>query len=178
MDQRLPDLMNDTVVNVAQLLKQPVGATRTFDLQVARVPLDDELSAREVRATIRLTRIETGILAHGEVTGVVSLVCVRCLTEFDQPFRANFDGEFRPSVDVRSGEALPIPEDDDELFIIDHNHELDVEPLLRQVILLALPMRPVCGDQCAGFQPTFPADDEEGDERLAVLRTLLGEGQA
>lgn len=172
MDLRLPNLMNDTVVNVAQLLKQPVGATRGFDAHIQRFLLDDGQWARDVEVSIRLTRIEAGILADGEVAGVANMQCVRCLREFDQPFRSEFDGEFRPSVDVRTGVSLALPEDD-ELFIIDHNHELDLAPLLRQVIILALPMRPVCGEQCAGFQPEFPAGEEAVDDRMAVLRTLL-----
>jgi len=175
MDLRLPDLANDTVLNVAQLLKQPVGATRTFQIHLQRLTLDEGQWARDVEANIRLTRIEAGILVDGEVAGVANVQCVRCLNEFDQPFRSVFDGEFRPSVDVRTGVPIDNPEDDD-VFIIDHNHELDLAPLLRQVIILALPMRPVCGEDCAGFQREFPAAEDEVDGRFAVLRTLLDEG--
>lgn len=175
MDRRLPNLSNDTVVNVAQLLKQPVGATRTFQIHLQRLMLDEGQWARDVEANIRLTRIETGILVDGEVAGVANVQCVRCLREFDQPFRGVVEGEYRPSVDVRTGLPLAMPEDDD-IFIIDHNHELDLAPLLRQVIILALPMRPVCGEQCEGFQREFPAAEDEVDDRFAVLRTLLDEG--
>lgn len=175
MEQRLPDLVEDTIVNVAQLLKQQVGATRTFSVELSRLALDDNLIARDIEATIRLTRIATGILADGEVSGTARLECVRCLTEFDTAFTGEFDAEFRPIIDVISGELLPFPEGDD-IFMIDHNHELDLAELLRQVILVELPMRPTCGEACPGFQSEFPPSGDTGDERMAVLRTLLEQG--
>lgn len=175
MAVELPKLDNDTIVNVAQLLKQPVGAARTVDVHLDEFALDHDLTARDVNGAIRLTRIASGILAGGRLSGVAALECVRCLTEFDQPFISEFDAEFRPSVDVRTGEALSLPEDS-ELFVIDNNHQLDLGEVLRQTIILALPMRPVCGELCPGFLPEFPSEGEAVDERLAALRALLDEG--
>lgn len=175
MVHQLPALVDDTVINVAQLLKQPVGAARVLDLGLHRLRLDEDLSARDVSGSVRLTRISTGILAEGRIEGLAELACVRCLTEFDQPFETEFDGEYQPSIDVRTGEPLP-PPTDEEVFVIDNNHQLDLAELLRQVAIVALPMRPVCGDFCPGFEPEFPAGEELEDERLAVLRRLLDDG--
>ncbi|HUY99633.1 MAG TPA: DUF177 domain-containing protein [Thermomicrobiaceae bacterium] len=174
MALHLLKLVDDTVVNVAQLLKQPVGAARALEAHLGRFQLDVDLWARDVEVSGRLIRIETGILVQGTVRGIATLECVRCLEEFDAPFEGQFDAEFWPSIEVRTGLPLPLPEDD-EIFVIDHNHEMDLAEVLRQISIVSLPMRPVCGDNCPGFQAEFPAVDASEDDRLAVLRRLLDE---
>ncbi|HET7034408.1 MAG TPA: DUF177 domain-containing protein [Thermomicrobiaceae bacterium] len=169
-------LINDTVVNVAQLLKEPVGATRLVDLRLDQFPLDEEGGARahDVEAEIRLTRVEGGVLADGQLRGLAELECVRCLELFDAPFAGEFDAEYRPSIDIRTGLPLPRPEDE-ETFVIDHNHELDLGELLRQVALVALPMQPICREDCPGVVAEVAPEPagEASDDRLAVLRRLL-----
>ncbi len=168
-------LINDTVVNVAQFLMEPVGAARVIDIHLDQLPLDHDLTARDIEVHVRLTRIETGILAVGRASGIAELECVRCLTRFDTPFQSEFDAEYRPSVEVRTGEPLPLPKDS-EIFVIDNNHLLDLSELLRQVIIVALPIRPVCGPECPGFQREFGPEEETTGEWAAVLRHLLEEG--
>lgn len=177
--QHRKTLVNDTVVNVAQLLKEPVGATRIVALHLDQFPLDEEARAHDVEAEVRLTRVEDGVLADGWIRGLAELECVRCLELFDAPFSGDFDAEYRPSIDVRTGLPLPRPEDE-ETFVIDHNHELDLGEVLRQVALIALPMQPVCREDCPGIVTEAAAtdadegeDEEASDDRLAVLRRLL-----
>lgn len=175
MSLHVRTLTNDTVVNVAQLLKEPVGAARSLDVHLDRFELDADLTANEVVASIRLTRIETGILTEGDISGVVELECVRCLDRYMQAFRGTIEGEYRPSIDVRTGYPLELPEDSD-IFVIDNNHELDLNELFRQVAVVSLPMQPLCREDCPGI--VTEADDEvdssdDTDERLAVLSKLL-----
>lgn len=175
MSLNVRTLTNDTVVNVAQLLKEPVGAARSLDVRLDRFELDAELTARDVAANLRLTRIETGILAEGDISGSVELECVRCLDRYMQVFRGDFEGEYRPSIDVRTGYPLALPEDSD-IFVIDNNHELNLNELFRQVAVVSLPMRPLCREDCPGIvnEADEEADDSDGtDERLAVLSKLL-----
>jgi uncharacterized protein len=173
MSLHVRTLTNDTVVNVAQLLKEPVGAARLLEVQLDRFELDAELTALDVAANIRLTRIETGILTEGDISGAVELECVRCLDRYMQAFRGEIEGEYRPSIDVRTGYPLALPEDSD-IFVIDHNHELDLNELFRQVAVVSLPMQPICREDCPGIVTDDGADSsDDTDERLAVLSKLL-----
>lgn len=173
MSLHVRTLINDTVVNVAQLLKEPVGAARLLDVHLDRFDLDAGLTALDVVANIRLTRIETGILAEGDISGSVELECVRCLDRYMQAFRGDLEGEYQPSIDVRTGYPLALPEDSD-IFVIDNNHELNLNELFRQVAVVSLPMQPLCREDCPGIIADDEADDsEDTDERLAVLRKLL-----
>jgi uncharacterized protein len=171
MSLHVRTLTNDTVVNVAQLLKEPIGAARVVDVHLDRFQLDVNLTATDIEANVRLTRVATGILAEGQMTGTVVIECVRCLELYEQAFRGDIEGEFRPSIDVRTGVPLALP-DDNDIFVIDNNHELDLNELFRQVAVVSLPMQPLCRDDCPGIQPVIE-DDDDSDERLAVLRKLL-----
>jgi len=180
MSLHVRTLDNDTVVNVAQLLKEPVGAARIVEVHLDRFELDVDLTATDLEANVRLTRVATGILAEGQLSGTVELECVRCLELYVQSFRGDIEGEFRPSIDVRTGIPLAPPPDND-IFVIDNNHELDLNELFRQVAVVSLPMRPVCREDCPGVVPVVEdegdeADGDESDERLAVLRKLLESG--
>ena len=170
-------LDNDTVVNVAQLLKEQVGATRTYDLSLDWFALASDVMAADVHGRVRLTRIATGILASGEVDGIGLIECVRCLEIYEQPFHATFDQEYRPLVDVRTGALLERPDPVDDIGEINDVHELDFSEPLRQEALLALPMQPICGDICPGPEVPVDADADTGDARLSVLANLLDEDE-
>ena len=168
------DLKNDTIINVAQLMKEDIGAARKLHMSLDWFALDQDLMAKDVRADLRLTRITHGILASGHVAGIAMVECVRCLELYDQPFAADFDQEYRPTIDVRSGVALDQPAADEELGTIDAAHELDLAEPIRQVAILDLPIKPVCREECEGLGQSEFGDDESGDRRLGVLSSLLG----
>jgi len=165
-------LHNDTVINVAQLLKARVGAERTITVQFDDFLVDDDLHARHLEAALRLTRIASGILVTGEVAITTPSVCVRCLSEFEGTYAERLQAEYWPSIDVYTGVPLPPPADD-EIFVIDENHQLNLHEALREVAILAQPIKPVCGPDCPGFQALLPNTEETVDARLAVLGVLL-----
>lgn len=165
-------LTNDTIVNVAQLLKESVGATRVADVHLDRLPLDESTTATSVTVNVRLTRVAEGILADGCLACTVELECVRCLELYNASVEGEFEAEFRPSVDVRTGVPLHVPEHED-LFVIDNNHELNLDELLRQVTIVSLPIQPLCREDCPGIEQIESDEGDAEDERLAVLRDLL-----
>jgi uncharacterized protein len=180
--QETIELINDTGLNVASLLMEDVGAIRDLRLTLTSFPLDEELVASDVLGSIRLTRLRSGILATGELGGHVELECARCLNLYDQAFRARLTEQFRQTVDVRSGAGVaPVvkddqaaTDDDDEVgFEINDAHEIDLTELLRQNILLSLPMRPDCGEDCPGPPAIDDGPDAQVDARFAALQDLL-----
>ena len=167
----------DTRVHVAQLLQEPVGATRQRALALPELELDDEYDADGVAANLRLTRIPAGILVEGRLTATVTLECIRCLEEFEQAVETTFADEYRPTVDIATGHDVEQDGEADEAdyFSISDTHVLDVGESLRQAILLALPMAPRCREDCPGITDAVDAGDEAGDDRFALLGQLLSE---
>lgn len=173
------DLHNDTVINVAALLKEPVGSTRSYPLNLDRFALDQDLVAENVAGRIKLTRLSDEIIASIRAIGTVNLECQRCLRIYSQRFTTDFDEEFREAYDVRTGAGVASGRPDDERFAIDENHELDIAEPLRQEILVSLPMRPTCGDDCPGPDVTEvgEADTEAVDNRFSALAQLLDDDE-
>lgn len=174
------DLTNETAVNVAALLKEPVGATRSYALTIDRFALDNDLVAVDLTGRVKLTRLSDEIIANIRAGGSVALECQRCLRAYDQPVKTEFSEEFRETVDVRTGAGVSSGREDDERFTINDNHELDFAEPLRQEILVALPMRPACGDDCPGPDVLEVGDDEieTEDQRFAALQRLLDDDPA
>jgi uncharacterized protein len=166
------DLYNETTVNVATLLQEPIGASRVYTIHLDRLELDADLAASNVSGEMRLTRLSDEILANVEATATVELICLRCLEQYAQPTKTRFQEEFRVAFDVRSGAEVR-SSDDDERFTITDAHELNISEALRQELIVSLPMRPDCGAQCPGPPAIASDSEEEIDNRFAALGALL-----
>lgn len=135
-------------LNVSQMLKGPIGEARI-------IAVDDNIAlegrpASPVKGEARLMRTNRSILVHAEATTEVALECARCLTSYDCPVLVQFDEEYFPTTDVSSGILLPDPEET-EAFTIDERLTLDLTEALRQYILTAIPMKPLCREECPGL---------------------------
>jgi uncharacterized protein len=138
-------------VNVAQLLKGTIGSVRDYDVDgVIDVTADGKGSP--VRGKVALTRTDRSILVQGVVGSEVELTCSRCLNLFRCPLSLNIEEEYFPTTDIISGASLS-PSGDPDHFTIDERHALDLTEALRQCALLAIPMKPLCREDCAGLCP-------------------------
>lgn len=169
------ELHNDTVINVAALLKEPVGSTRTYGVEIDRFDLDDDLVARRIEGEARLTRLQDEILVDAKLTALVELECDRCLRLYDQRVSTRFAAQYEPTIDVHTGHAVGEIDDEAERFAITEHHEVDLSEPLRQELIVALPMVAVCGPDCPGPEVSGTAEGDEVDDRLSALKELLNE---
>lgn len=168
------DIENDTVVNVSQLLQETTGASRRYSLSLDWFALDTDLMARDVTGSMKLMRVTSGIMLSGKIAGTALIECVGCLEIYEQPFETEVEQEYRSIYDV----ALSSIDDDGESAVeseigeIDEANEIDMAEPIRQFAILALPMRPHCGEDCPGMG--LEAESESAiDHRLAALAELL-----
>jgi len=138
-------------INVSQLLKEPIGSSRNYEVSEI-VDVTGDGSGRKVQGEVRLLRTHRGALVKGELHAEVELTCSRCLSLFNFPVAINFEEEYLPTIDVVSGAPLPSPEEPGS-FIIDEHHVIDLTEAIRQYTLLAMPMKPLCRQDCAGLCP-------------------------
>ncbi len=160
-------------VAVAELIGRP-GARRevTGSIELADVVLEQTGTRAVPEASVDLA-IETiveGLAVTGTVHARWSGVCRRCL----DPLK----GELAPAVN----EIFVDEPDEGETWPIEADHA-DLTPLVREAVMLALPLSPLCANDCAGPDPErFPttaegaddsdADDPPMDPRWAVLDEL------
>lgn len=168
--------------NVAQLLKGPIGGTRTYAVQADITDLDRALPVvRPLVGDVHFLRTRAGILVQGFLWTEVRLLCSRCQEPMVARLELHLEEEFRPTVDVLTGRKLVMEEEDQALWI-DARHILDLTEVVRQGLLLAIPMRPLCRPDCKGLCPICGQNwnegpctcaEAEGDARWAILKRLL-----
>lgn len=149
--------------NVAQLLKEPTGAVRRYDLAEDITHLDPELKTLgPLVGKLQLMRTNSGVLVTGELSTAVRATCNRCLEPIAQAVRFVLTESFRPLTEVETGRYLRPDEfegdtDDleDEALLIDEHHILDMSEIVRQNLWLALPMFPGCNWQGSGDCPNL-----------------------
>ena len=145
----LAELRDVMQLNVAQLLKETIGSARDYEVSGV-VDIAGNGAGSMVDGQVRLLRTNHGILVKGMLHTEVGVTCSRCLTSFRRPLALNIEEEYFPTVDIVSGVSAPVS---DELgsFTTDEQHVLDLAEAARQYALLAIPMKPLCGEDCAGL---------------------------
>lgn len=141
-------------INVSQQLKTSIGTTRDYDVNGI---VDIEGGNCTVKGTVRLTRTDRSILAKGSIQTEIELTCSRCLSPFNCPLTLTIEEEYFPTTDIYSGTPLPLP-DEPGCFTIDEHNILDLTEAIRQYAILAIPMKPLCHQDCAGLCPTCGAN--------------------
>lgn len=134
------------LINVAQLLEEPVGSNQSYDISEV---IDEEVECF-VEGKAKLIHISQGVLVQCKLTAEAKLICSRCLDTFLLPISFTAEEEFIPISDVSGDLALSSPEQSEE-FIIDNKNILDLSELIRQYTLLNLPMKPLCRPDCSGI---------------------------
>jgi len=106
-----------------------------------------------VELDLRLESVMEGVLVTGTAHAPVTGECVRCLEPVERELDAEFQEMFSyPDADTRTArrdEAGDDAEDEDALELEDDL--FDLEPVLRDAVVLALPLQPVCRDDCPGL---------------------------
>lgn len=133
-----------------QRLSRTVDAPK--DLGVAGVVGVPE--GAPVELELRLESVMEGVLVTGTARASAEGECVRCLEPLELELEADFQELFSyPDADDR-GRASTEPdddaEDDEDRFFLEDGL-FDLEPLLRDAVVLALPMQPVCQEDCPGL---------------------------
>ena len=130
---------------------------------------------------LQITRDRTTVRLRGMVESSTPLSCGRCLTPFRLPLRAYLDEEFLVDPGASSTPEQRELKDEDFIHPLGPELILDVTEVVRQHLLLELPMIPLCRPDCRGLCPQCGANWNETtcshraldiDPRLAPLLKL------
>jgi len=128
-----------TGFNVSQLLKEPVGGRRSFEVEIPMDFQEEELSQSDsLTGTVDMLRTNRGVLLEAALDGAVNVQCSRCLRDVHCPVSLEIIEEFQPTVDVVRGTFVAVDEEDAALLINEH-HVLDIAEVVRQALLLEVP---------------------------------------
>jgi uncharacterized protein len=96
------------------------------------------------------------LLLEGAVDTEIEMLCYRCGFTYRQPVHAEFQEEFVIRPAQAPGQGPRVEEDEeapDVRLFFEGTLDLNLDELLRQSILLALPLKPLCADDCQGLCP-------------------------
>jgi len=131
-----------TLIDVRDLITAP-GSSRPVRLDEPIAGLATQLAAvgedHRIGADLLLESVVDGIVVTGSVTGVMTLSCARCLKSFDQAFELRVQELF----------AMDVEPDQDEYPLAEGR--LDLEPMIRDVVVLSMPFAPSCRPDCRGL---------------------------
>ena len=105
---------------------------------------------RPSRWISRFTRTRTGFGWLGPTRTELELPCSRCLELFRMPFDGAIDVRYLPASELSAEDEREVAEEDlDTSYYRDD--QIDLNELLREQFYLALPMKPLCREECAGL---------------------------
>lgn len=181
------------VFDTRELIRRP-GAMRELSRTVTvpeRVGTDVVAvqAGQPVELDLRLESVVEGVLVTGTVEAVASGVCVRCLDDVEVDLEVTFQELFAyperaahhhkvASPGTRKGGKDDESDEDEERVL--EGDLMDLEEVVRDAVVTALPFQPVCRDDCPGLCPECGArlaDDPEHhhdviDPRWSALASL------
>lgn len=164
-------------------------------LRSERPPEVEERPTGALRFDVRAHRMGEDIYVEGEASGALDLVCSRCLARYRHSLRE----PFRVVLESAGTRVPPDPEgaaalERDGLYLGDEletgwfrGDVIHLDALLREVVALALPVKPLCKEDCQGLCPMCGVDrnvslcqceQRRPDSPFAVLRVLRGAGSS
>ena len=160
--------------NVAQLLKEPIGSLRSYQLEENFT--EPNRSADSMSGPVEMVRVHNGILVRTTVEVRSNLICSRCLREYPTASQLDIEEEFFPTVDRQTGHKMEQPEEGEEAALIDSNHFLDLTGIIGEYIITNLPMKGLC--QACGANQNLAdcqCENETMDPRWRALAKLAKE---
>jgi len=158
-------------LNVGFIIHETIGYSRDFPFEAAAVHLPPDLELTDLVGDVRVTRTAQGLLVQVKMAARTPAECVRCLEEFNQPLQIGFTELYAFSPNSLTESGLLVPE----------SGKIDLAPLIREEMLLALPISTICRSDCRGLCPVCGENlnraqcnhqPEIIDPRLEVLRQL------
>ncbi|MDQ1730788.1 MAG: hypothetical protein QOK10_947 [Pseudonocardiales bacterium] len=152
--------------------RRSVDAPAQLGLDMIGVP-----EGAPLELLVRLESVTEGVLATGTVTGQLRGQCGRCLSDFTSALNVDFVELF-----AYPNSTTDATTDVDEVSRLEGDH-LDLEPVVRDTVVLSLPLTPLCRPDCAGLcsqcgerLEELPADHshQQLDPRWAALSERFG----
>ena len=124
-------------------------------------PFRDDVKLVE-RAVMDVTIQKTGeeFYCQGKVTGQVRMECARCLVEYLAEYSGKTDFIVRSDASG-NGQPEEVVDDEDYVFFRGNDLRADVTDIVKQTLVLATPLKPICSEDCKGLCPVCGCNRNE-----------------
>lgn len=141
---------------------------------------ESDFALDEVRITCNVRKLQQSVFLNGAIETVIHMTCSRCLETAILPVSAPFRYTLVPATPEESREEIELSEEDLEYGYYEGDI-VDCDPLIYEQIVLQIPIKVLCMEDCRGLCPGCGTNLNLGacncpsdriDERLAVLKKL------
>jgi uncharacterized protein len=153
------------------------------DFTVGEIDVADDISRlrRPVHSELQLSLLGEQVHVEGLLGAELELTCSRCLKSFESSIEKKFELDYRPDPMLgEKGDEFSLTYSDLDIGFY-RDQQVDVTALISEQVVLEIPMKPVCQEECKGLCDQCGADLNKGDcdcqprsvdPRLAVLAEL------
>jgi len=146
------------IYNVASLLTAHEGTTRQTAIENGEL-FTDRHRFYGINGTVHMMRTDRTVLVSTSVLATVDETCSRCLEPAILTITCEFEEEFEPANrDLVSDRPAPVEREFDPALVIDAQNTLDMTDALAQALTAAVPISPLCREDCAGICNTCFVD--------------------
>jgi uncharacterized protein len=145
LDPRNPLVFDtrDLGPGTARTLNRTCQAPEGLGVELARVPAGADLELE-----VQLEGVAEGVLVTATATVPLAGECARCLEPFTSETTVQFQELFTLEPEQDSGADQ---QDGEDSYLLDGSGLLDLEPALRDAVVLELPLSPLCEEGCQGL---------------------------
>ncbi len=163
-------------------IREPQDIAFEFRADECDVPEGIGALTAPIRIDARVEKIKHEVRITGRIATHIQMVCSRCLLSHLERLDEEFEVLYLPGVaEKKHLEEVELEEEDLNISYY-HGDSISLTDLVREQLLLMLPVKPLCKENCKGLCPSCGKDLNEGDcqcslhagdPRLAVLGKLL-----
>jgi uncharacterized protein len=128
-------------INVGFIAHEEIGRSHDFPFEFEKIILGDDLELRNLDGIVNIGRTPQGLVLQADFSAETTVMCVRCLQDFDQELDWAFTELY--AFDKRS-------ETESELILPEDGH-IDLAEMIREYSLLEVPISPICKPDCQGL---------------------------
>jgi uncharacterized protein len=168
------------IIEISSLDDKP----RPFDLKLAGEEIDLDVEGVKLSGTVEANGEVSRRIAQTDVRGHIGATavmdCVRCLQAVERPVSVDFDVSYVDPEHFAVDKEKEVAPDDLETDVLEGD-SIDLKEIVREQILLDLPVQVFCSEDCKGLCQkcggnlnlvTCSCHDDEADPRWAALKNL------
>jgi uncharacterized protein len=126
-----------------------------FDQEcILSMALNDSNKENDIQVHIKVNRYGERVFVKGNAQATVVLDCSRCLKGIAQPVKINFDAEYIPLTEGTNDEEYELNAQELDIAFY-KDDEINITDIVREQLLLAIPMKPLCREDCRGMCEIF-----------------------
>ncbi len=162
-------------LTVSDIPAEGIEEELRLPLRIKDIKLEDD-----VWVFLKIYRLGNKVLGEARIKSAASLVCSRCLRNFSYTVKADFDINAVPFGEFQEEREYKLSNEDLDIGFY-QNDEIHIDDLVKEHLLLAFPMKPLCKSDCRGICPECGANlngnlcgcgNKEIDDRLAPLQKI------